>query len=89
MSVDWSTKPWWLRPLIAMIIGVSAGLSITLLLSLFSDTVEFYGFVALIAIAALFCVWQLLTMSRQSHRYQREMKERLAKLDALIAERDK
>lgn len=81
MAIDWSTKPWWLRPLAAMGTGVVGGLVLTALMAFLSYAGDVILIVTVLTASFVYAIWSLFDV----RRLQREMAVKMAEWERLEA----
>lgn len=75
MSVDWASRPWWHRPVAAIVVGISVGLGFTWLISGLPFPESMWAVLALCAVGMAFCIWQLIDTQRMIRRFEAQTAE--------------
>lgn len=80
--IDWTTKPWWVRPVVAVTVGLAIGLVINVVIFALSAPYNTW-LLALVLLAALafmlYSLWDL-------RRWKRDMDEKIAEWKRVIGD---
>lgn len=82
MAMDWSIRPWWLRPLVALAGGIGGGLLLIWLMSFLPDAGALAVIIVALILGFTYSVWALWDL----RRIQREMKVKMAEWESLEVE---
>lgn len=82
MRIDWSTQPWWVRPALALSVGLAIGLVLNAFLNLFNGVTASIMLLVVCGLALAYCVWALYDLRKMKREfvYQVEQLEKTGRL---------